>query len=358
MTHKDIIKDIKKGQVAPIYFLHGEESYYIDELVNYMEDHLLTEDQKAFNLTTLYGKDCDFKIILDNARRYPMMAERQLVFVREAQQLKTLDNLEAYLKDPLDSTVLVFAHKHKKLDKRKKFAKALAKAQKAGKAVVLETQKLYDNQLPDWISRYLKAEGFDIAPQAADMLAEYLGNDLAKIANELKKLMLNLPKGSLIEPQVIEENIGISKDYNVFELQSALAQRDHLKTYRIAQYYMANPKSGPLPMVVGVLYNFFSKAYICRFLPDKYDTTIAKAIGQRAYGRPGAMSKRYADYRHAVKNYNIQQLEQVLQLLKTYDLRSKGVGLPYVGDEFNEQTDPGELMREMLMQILACPSLP
>jgi DNA polymerase-3 subunit delta len=352
VTHKEIIKDIKKGQVAPIYFLHGEESYYIDELVKYMEGHLLTEDQKAFNMTTLYGKDSDFKQILDSARRYPIMAERQLVLVKEAQNLKTIDNLEAYLKNPLETTTLVFAHKHKKLDKRKKFSKALTKAAKEGKAVVLETKKLYDNQLPDWISQYLKSGGFSIEPKAADMLAEYLGNDLGKIANELNKLMLSLPKGTTVDQKLIEENIGISKDYNVFELQSALANRDHIKAYRIVQYYMANPKSGPLPMVVGVLYNFFNKAYICRFLPDKYDTTIAKAIGQRAFGKPGTMSKRYADYRHVVKNYSVAQLENALQMLKEYDLRSKGVGLPYVGDEFSERTDHGELMREMVMRIL------
>lgn len=338
--------------MAPIYFLHGEESYYIDELVKYMEGNLLTEDQKAFNMTTLYGKDADFKQVLDAARRYPVMADRQLVLVKEAQNMKTIDKLEAYLQNPLESTTLVFAHKHKKLDKRKKFAKALTKAEKASKAVVLETKKLYDNQLPDWISKYLKAESFGIDPQASDLLAEYLGNDLAKIANELNKLVLSLPKGTRVDRKLIEENIGISKDYNVFELQSALANRDQLKTYRIVQYYMANPKSGPLPMVVGVLYNFFSKAYICRFLPDKYDTTIAKAIGQRAYGKPGTMSRRYADYRHAVKYYSVPQLENAIQLLKEYDLRSKGVGLPYVGDEFSERTDHGELMREMVMRIL------
>lgn len=354
MTHKDIIKSIQKGDIAPVYFLHGEEDFYIDEVSKFIENKLLTEDEKAFNLTVLYGKEIDFKTVLDSARRYPVMASRQVVIVKEAQELKTIDNLEPYIENPLDTTVLVFAHKHKTLDKRKKLGKTLEKAVKANKAVVFESKKLYDNELPGWIANYIKEEGYSIDPQAADMLAEYLGNDLSKITNELDKLMINQPKGSQIQKDTIQQNIGISKDYNVFELQAALADRNAMKSYQIVQYYMANPKSGPLPMVLGILYGFFSKAYICAFQPNKYDDTLAKAIGQKTYGppSPGKMSKRFADYRNATKNYSIPQLERIIHLLKEYDLRSKGVGLPYVGDEFSESTDQGELMRELVMKIL------
>ena len=353
MTHKDIIKSIKKGDIAPIYFLHGEEDFYIDEITKCIESEILSEDEKAFNLTVMYGKEADFKAVLDSVRRYPVMASKQVVIVREAQELKTIDNLESYLENPLETSVLVFAHKHKTLDKRKKFGKTLDKAVKAGKAVLFESKKLYDNELPGWISNYIQAAGYSIDPRAAEMLSEYLGNDLSKITNELDKLMINIPKGSSIQKDTIEKNIGISKDYNVFELQSALAERNALKSYQIVQYYMANPKSGPLPMVLGILYGFFSKAYVCAFQPNKYDDTLAKAMGQKTYGpSAGKMSRRFADYRNATKNYSVPQLEQILQLLKEYDLRSKGVGLPYVGDEFSESTDQGELMRELVMKIL------
>lgn len=354
MTYKQIIDSLKKGNIAPVYFLHGEEDFYIDELTKLIENKLLTEDEKSFNLTILYGKDSDFKNILDAARRYPVMASYQVVIVKEAQDLKTLDNLEPYLENPLNTTVLVLAHKHKSLDKRKKIGKTLEKSNKAGKAVVFESKKLYENELPDWITDYLREEQAGIEPDAAIMLAEYLGNDLSKITNELGKLLISLPKGTKINRELIQQNIGVSKDYDVFELQAAIAERNAAKSYKIVQYYMANPKAAPLPMMLGILYGFFSKAYVCSFLPNKYDETYAKALGQKLYGnRPGQMSRRYADHRAATKNYANVQLEKILAILKEYDLRSKGVGLPYVGDEFNEQTEQGELMREMLLKILS-----
>jgi DNA polymerase-3 subunit delta len=354
MTYKQIIDSLKKGNASPVYFLHGEEDHYIDEVSKYIENNILTEDEKSFNMTIMYGKDSDFKHVLDAARRYPVMASKQVVIIKEAQDLKTIDNLEPYLENPLESTVLVFAHKHKTLDKRKKFGKTLDKAEKAGKAVVFESKKLYENEIPDWIMDYLKDQNVRIDPDAAQLLAEYLGNDLSKIANELGKLLISLPKGNSISRELIQLNIGASKDYDVFELQAALADRNAVKSYKIAQYYMANPKSGPLPMVTGILYGFFSKAYVCAYLPNKYDETYAKALGQKLYGpsKPGSMSKRYMDYRNATKQYSYIQLEKILMLLKEYDLRSKGVGLPFVGDEFNEATENGELLREMVIKIL------
>ncbi|EJF52175.1 DNA polymerase III, delta subunit [Saprospira grandis DSM 2844] len=349
---KEIIRDVKQGKIAPIYFLHGEEEFYIDEIADFIEANTLSEDQKAFNQTILYGKDTDFKQVLDAARRYPMLAERQLVVLKEAQSMRSLDQLEAYVKNPLPTTLLLILHKHKKLDSRKKLGKSLKVAEKAGKAVLFESKKPYENELPNWIRNYLKDKGAQIEEEAGLLLAEYLGNDLSKIANELEKLLINHPKGQLIGKAEIEKNIGISKDYNVFELQSALAQKDALKAQRIVKYYQANPKAGPLPMLTGVLYNFFSKAYICRFLSNLDDVSIAGAIGQRAYGRPGQKTKRFADYRHVQKNYALPHLEEVIALLKIYDLRSKGVGWPQVGDFFNEQTESGQLLQELVSRIL------
>jgi DNA polymerase III subunit delta len=233
MTYKQITEALKKGNIAPVYFLHGEEDYYIDELTKFIENKLLTEDEKAFNFTVLYGKDSDFKNILDAARRYPVMAERQVVIVKEAQDLKTLDNLDAYIENPLDTTVLVLAHKHKTLDKRKKFGKTLEKSEKAGKAVIFESKKLYENELPDWITDYLKEEQIRIEPDAAQMMADYLGNDLSKITNELGKLLILLPKGSSVTRELIQQNIGASKDYDVFELQAAIAERNAQKVIKL-----------------------------------------------------------------------------------------------------------------------------
>ena len=258
MSYKQISDSIKKGKAAPLYFLHGEEDYYIDELTKLIETKILTEDEKSFNLTILYGKESDFKHVLDAARRFPIMAERQVVIVKEAQELKTIDNLEPYFENPLESTVLVLAHKHKTLDKRKKIGKTLEKSEKAGKAVIFESKKLYDNEIPDWITDYLKEEQVGIEPDAAHMIAEYLGADLSKINNELGKLLISLPKGSVVNRALVQQNIGASKDYDVFELQAAIAERNAAKSYKIVSYYMSNPKAAPLPMMLGILTCRFS----------------------------------------------------------------------------------------------------
>src|SRR5690606_28309490 len=208
----------------------GEEPYYIDRLTDYIEDNILTEEEKGFNQTVLYGKDVSIEDVMSGARRYPMMAERQVVIVKEAQELsRTIDKLETYARNPQPTTVLVFAYKYKTLDKRKKITKTLEKA-----GLVFESKKLYENQVGEWIKRVLSGKGFTIEPKAAAMLVEFLGNDLSKINNELEKLIIILPKGTAISPKHVEENIGISKDYNVFELRKAIGERDQLKAYRIA----------------------------------------------------------------------------------------------------------------------------
>jgi DNA polymerase-3 subunit delta len=354
MTFIEIKNSILKGKFYPVYFLHGEEDFQIDELSDYLEEKILTEDQKAFNFTVLYGRDSDFKQILDAARRYPVMSEYQVVIIKEAQDLKSIDELDLYLNNPLETTILIFAHKHKTLDKRKKLGKTLEKQEKAGKAAIFESKKLYDSEVPDWIIDFFKNENRKIDPSDAQIIFDYLGNDLSKIANELKKLFISVPKETLVTKELIQENIGISKDYDVFELQAALAEKNYEKSFKIVQYYQANPKSGPLPMISGILYSFFSKAYICSFQANKYDETYAKALGQKLFGAPrqGQMSRKYQDLRNATKNYSFDQIERILGLIKEYDLRSKGVGLHIIGDEFSEQTDHRELTKEMVLKIL------
>lgn len=333
LSYQQVLKRLKQQDYCPVYLLHGEESYYIDTITQYIEEHVLDPSTKAFNQTVLYGKEIDYKTILDNARRYPVLSDKQVVIVKEAQELKTLDKLEAYLKNPLDSTILVLAHKHKKLDKRKKFAKAAAAS---AKVCIVESTRLYDNQVPQWISNFIKDKGANIKPAAAQLLAEYLGADLSKIANELNKLLLNLPKGGSIDKTIIQKNIGISKDFNVFELQNALGKRDGFRSFLIVKYFIANPKNHPLPAITATLYNFFSKVYVCQSMLRSSDLEIAKAIGANKFF--------IKDYRAAAKQYSRPQLEHVFGLLKEYDLRSKGVN--------NSSVTTGELLRELIARIL------
>ncbi len=334
LSYKQLLNHFNKKEYYPIYFLHGEESYYIDELTKRIETEVLDEAAKAFNLTVLYGKDIDYKAVLDNVRRYPVMSERQVVIVKEAQNLKSLDKLEAYFQNPLDTTILVLAHKHKKIDSRKKFAKIL---QKSKKACVFESPKLYESKIPNWISNYIKNKGYVIKPAAASLLSDYLGTDLSKIVNELEKLIVNLPKGAAIDRTIIQKNIGISKDFNVFELQKALGTKNKFKSFLIVKHFVSNPKNHPLPMITATLYNFFSKVYVCQsLLKSSSDKEIAAAIKVNSFFM--------GDYKTAAKNYSRQELENVFGILKEYDLRSKGVD--------NVSMPMGELQREMIIRIL------
>lgn len=332
-SYQQVMKELQQKSYRPIYLLHGEESFYIDQLTSYIETNVLDESTKAFNQTILYGKEIDYKTVLDSARRYPVLSDKQVVIIKEAQELKTLDKLEPYFQNPLDSTILVLAHKHKKLDKRKKFAKVLTSS---AKVCLFESKRLYDNQVPNWISNFLKDKGVNIKPAAAQLLAEYLGSNLSKIANELNKLLLNLPKGATVDKTLIQKNIGISKDFNVFELQNALGKRDHFKSFLIVKHFIANPKNHPLPMITATLYNFFSKVYVCQSMLRASDAEIAKAIGANKFF--------VKDYKNAAKTYKRSQLEQVFHLLKEYDLRSKGV------NSTNNST--GALLQELIAQIL------
>ena len=324
-----IVNDIKSGNIKPIYFLMGEEPYYIDKLAEYIENNVLTEEEKGFNQMVLYGKDVSVDEVVSSARRYPMMADRQVVIVKEAQELsRTIDKFEAYAENPQPTTVLVIAYKYKTLDKRKKVTKLINKT-----GVVFESKKLYENQVGDWIKRVLSGKGYTIEPKAAAMLVEFLGNDLSRISNELDKLAIIIPKGSTITPQAIEENIGISKDYNIFELRKAIGQRDQLKAYKIADYFSQNPKDNPLVMTTGLIFSFFSQLLQYHGLKDK--SMAAKVLKVNPYF--------LKDYDIALRNYPMKKVSAIVATLKDIDLKSKGVG--------GNSIPQSDLLKEMLVKI-------
>ncbi len=326
---KTIINDIKSGNIKPVYFLMGEEPYYIDGIANYIEDKILSEEEKGFNQMVLYGRDVTIDEIVSNAKRYPMMAERQVVIVKEAQDLsRTIENLVAYVKDPQPTTVLVLCYKYKKLDARKKLAKEIKKI-----GVLFESKKLYENQVPDWIKRVLAGKGYTITPKAAQMLTEFLGNDLSKVNNELQKLQLIIQPGEQITPQLIERNIGISKDFNNFELQNAIGARDIKKAYSIVQYFGQNPKNNPMVMTVALMYSFFSKLLKYHALSDK--NQAARALGVSPYF--------IKDYQLAARNYPMKKVSAIIGSIREVDMKSKGVGAANI--------EQGDLLKEMLVKI-------
>ena len=328
-----IVNDIKAGIIKPIYFLMGEEPYYIDKLTEYMEANLLAEDEKGFNQTILYGRDVSIEDIVSTAKRYPMMAERQVVIVREAQELsRTIDKLESYAENPMPTTVLVMAYKYKTLDKRKKVTKVLDK-----NGLVYESKKLYENQVGDWLKRVLAGKKLNIEPKAAAMLVDFLGTDLSKIANELDKLAIILPQGSTVTPDIIEENIGFSKDFNVFELRKAIGEKNIKKAYQIAQYFADNPKDNPLVLTVGQTFGFFIQLLKYHGLKDRNPKNVASALGINPFF--------VKEYDVAIKNYPMKKVSQIVASLRDIDVKSKGVGA--------NGLPPGDLMKEMLANIFS-----
>ncbi|WGK94189.1 MULTISPECIES: DNA polymerase III subunit delta [Flavobacterium] len=325
-----IVNDIKARNIKPIYFLMGEEPYYIDKLSDFIEQNVLSEEEKGFNQTVLYGRDVIIDDIVSTAKRYPMMAERQVVIVKEAQELsRTIDKIESYLENPMESTVLVFCYKYKTLDKRKKATKLLAQ-----KGIVYESKKLYENQVGDWIKRVLAGKKYSIEPKAAAMLVEFLGTDLSKINNELEKLQIILPAGSTINPQHIEENIGFSKDFNNFELLKALGSRNQAKAFHIAHYFSENPKANPLVVTTGIVFGFFVKVLKYHGLKDKNPKNVAVALGISTYF--------LNDYDVALKNYPMKKVSQIITSLRKIDVKSKGVGA---------NLSQADLLKEMLYTI-------
>ena len=309
MEFKAILKELKAGTFHPVYFLHGMEAFFIDQVTDYIEANALTEAEKAFNLTIAYGKEVDHLAIVDAARRYPMMAQRQVVILKEAQEMKELAKLQAYIEQPANTTILVIAHKHKRFNTNSKFGKSVKQH-----AVLMEAKPLYDNQVPDWISTYLKSKKLSIQPKAASLVAEYLGTNLSKVANELEKLAINLPAGTEINDKHIEEQIGISREYNVFELQRAIGTKDLKKANRIINYFAANPKKGPMVMVVSSLYNYFNKIYQLSFLGNASERDVMSTLKLRS-------AYFLKEYKLAARNFNRPRAEIVLSLLAR--IRSK-----------------------------------
>jgi DNA polymerase-3 subunit delta len=331
-SFEEIMSDLRKRIFKPVYFLAGEEPYYIDLIINYIEDKILPESEKAFNQIIVYGDDTSIAAIIDTARRFPMMSTHQVFIVKEAQTLKKIEDLIIYLEKPLLSTILVFSYKYKILDKRTKLYKVLE-----SQGAYFESGKLKDYQIPPWIDRYLMTRGIKADPSASALLTEYLGADLHKIVNELEKLIITLPAGKLlITTSLIEKNIGISKDYNIFELQKAIGEKNILKANMIVHYFADNPKENPINLTIGSIFGFFSKLLTYHYLADKSKNNVAATLRVNPFF--------VKEYETAAVKYNATKTFEIISLLRIFDLRSKG---------FNDPgTDPGDLLKELVYRIL------
>ena len=329
---KEIVEDIRSKNTKPIYFLMGEEAYYIDKISDYIENNVLSEEEKGFNQMILYGRDVTVDDIVGNAKRFPMMSEKQVVIVKEAQDLsRTIEKLADYAENPQPSTILVICYKYKTIDKRKRLAKTIAQM-----GCLFESKKLYENQVSDWISSVLREKGYQIEPKAAHMLVEFLGSDLSKIANELGKLTLIIENGSIITALHIEQNIGISKDFNNFELRKAIGDKELVKANRIVQYFSQNPKSNPLVMTISLLNGFFTQLLLYHGLKDKGKINVGKMLKINPYFIP--------EYQRAAKNYPMRKVAQVIARLREADLKSKGVGASNLAQ--------GDILKELLFKIM------
>ena len=329
---QSIVSNIKNGNLQPIYFLMGDEPYYIDKISDFIEENVLEESEKGFNQVVMYGRDVSIDEIVSSAKRFPMMAERQVIIVKEAQDLsRTIDKLESYALNPQPSTVLVLNYKYKKLDKRKKVYKAIAKA-----GLIYESKKLYENQVSDWIRRVLGGKKYHIEPKASQMLVEFLGTDLSKINNELDKLISVLPVETIINPEDIEENIGISKDFNNFELRKAVGERQVLKANRIIDYFAENPRKHPLVMTISLLNSFFTQLLMYHGLQEKSKMNVAKKLGINPYF--------VGDYVTATRNYPMRKVAQIIAFLREADVRSKGVGA--------NGLPQADILKELIFKIL------
>ena len=331
MTFEQIISDIKKRNFSPIYFLMGEEPFFIDSISDELENNILDEAERSFNQIILYGSDVNAKDIMSQARAFPMMGEHLVVIVKEAQNVKDIESIADYLDKLPPTTILVICYKYKKLDKRKSLAKQIDK-----KGVLFESKKLYDNNIPDWIVKYLGAKKYNITPKAAQMMADFLGNDLHKVRNELEKLMVAVPKSKKIDDIDVEYNIGISKDFNIFELQKAIGNKDFVKANQIINYFGDNPNDNPIFMTIVVLYGYFTKLLKLHFTKDKDKNTLATMLGVNPFF--------VNDYLVAARNYSWTDCMRCIEVLREFDLRSKG---------YNSSSDVSqkELYKEMICRI-------
>ncbi len=341
-SYDEIFRNLKNKIYSPVYLLHGDEPYYIDRISDYIESSVLGEMEKEFNQTIVYGRDAEPLSLISMAKRYPMMSNYQVLIVKEAQDMpyfkkkKDDDKADAdpllnYFQNPLTSTLFVLCFKYKSFDKRTKLYKAIDKH-----ASVFESKKLYENKIPDWINHYIQEKGYKIQAKASQLMTDSLGTDLSRIANECDKLFINLKPGQEINTTHIEQNIGISKEFNSFELNAALATKNVSKANRIINYFKANPKTNPMPLTMGTLYSFFSKVLLYHSLPDKSQNAAANSLGVS----PFVM----ADYINGAKNYPTKKIASVFGLLHEYDLKSKGVN--------NISSDDGELLKELVFKIM------
>ncbi len=332
MDYNQIITDLKAKKYSPVYFLEGEEPYFMDQISHYVLENVLTEEEKGFNQSILYGKDLSIDAILTAVKRFPMMAERQVIVIREAQNIKNIEELATYVENPMRSTLLVINYKYKTIDKRKKLYKAVNK-----NGVYMESKPLYDNNIPTWITKYLKEKNLGIDPRAAQMITDFVGSDLQRIVNELEKVTISMVPGTSIMPEDVEKNIGISKDFNIFEFQKALGSKDILKSNQIINYFIDNEKLNPLPVILGMLVGFFRKILIYHSIEMKSDRNlVAQKLGVNPYF--------ITDYVNAGHNYSLDKAINIISMMRECDLRSKGAR--------GGSTPNGDLLRELVFKIL------
>ena len=335
----EVLKSLRKKEYSPVYFLQGEEPYYIDLIARHIEEKVLSESEKGFNQMILYGKDVDVSTVLSQAKRYPMMAERQVVIVKEAQDITDFNTqtgqqlLEAYAKNPMPSTLLVLCYKYKKIDSRKALGKALDKF-----AVWVESKKLYDNQLPPWIATYIKQRGFQTDDKAVQMLADAIGNNLERLANEIEKVLINFSgrKDVVIDAGMVQKYVGISKEYNAFELQKAIATKDVMKTLQIVQYFEANPKANPIIPTIALLFSFYSKLLLVHQSTDKTERGLATLLKINPF-----FAK---EYRVAAVNYPLAQVIRNIHFLRVADQYAKGVD--------NKGGSDGQILKELVYRLM------
>ncbi len=336
-TPQQILKDLQQKKFAPVYFLQGEETFYIDQISDFIEQKAIPEADKSFNQAIYYGKDIDMGVVVNSARRFPMMAEKQVVIIKEFQEMADLRKADAlallqkYVEKPLNSTILVLNYRQKTLDKRTAFYKSIEK-----QGYLTESNKFYDNKIPDWIETYVKDKNLKINILAVRMLAEHVGNELGRLAKEIDKVCINLKDNEEISQEMIQKFVGISKDYNVFELQKALTEKNILKSNQIVNYFANNPKENPLIPIVAVLFQYFSKILLYYGTDDKSQGNIAKVLGISPYF--------VQDFQKATQKYPLPKIIQIIDFLRTADLQSKGVD--------RGSMEEGDILKELVFKIL------
>ena len=330
-VYQEILSQLQKKQYKTVYLLYGQEAYFIDKITDYISQNVLTEAEKGFNQSIFYGRDVTASQIIETAKRYPMMSEKQVVIIREAQDLKGLDELESYTQNPVESTILVLAYKYKKPDGRKKVVKNIKK-----NGVVFESKSIYENQMQSWVSGYVNQHKRNITPKATLLISDYIGTNLSLAANEIDKLFITIPEGNEIDDDAVAKVIGINKDYNNFELTKALGAIDNLKAMRIANYFSHNQKDHPLIVTISMLGRYYTQLMLLHFSPGASKQEAARMLGVNPY---------FVDEFFTAKSKNSgASVAKKIELIRQYDLKSKGVG--------TGGTPAGELIKELVFKLL------